>query len=151
MATVPRPETIRTRSTCAEERAARSAASGAPTRQRFSRHERVIFHEPGFRMQSGPSRSNKIASASSPPTTVERAVPSAAPGTPSPAPQTVKREPKRERVRVGLIRKKLNRMSSMQTSTLMRPGVSASPVARSMAVYIPMAMVKGRAADQMAK
>ena len=72
MATVPRLETIRTRSTCAEERAARSAASGAPTRQRFSRHERVIFHEPGFRMQSGPSRSNKIASASSPPTTVER-------------------------------------------------------------------------------
>lgn len=52
---------------------------------------------------------------------------------------------------MGLIRKKLNRTSSIQTSTLMRPGVSASPVARSMAVYIPMAMVKGRAADQMAK
>ena len=49
------------------------------------------------------------------------------------------------------MRKKLKKTSSRQTSTLMRPGVSASPVARSMAVYMPMPMVKGRAADQMAK
>ena len=42
-------------------------------------------------------------------------------------------------------------LSSKQTSTLIRLGVRASPVARSMAVYIPMAIVKGRAADQMAK
>jgi hypothetical protein len=49
------------------------------------------------------------------------------------------------------MRKKLNTTSSPQTRTLMRPGVRASPVARSMAAYMPMAMVKGRAADQMAK
>ena len=151
MATVPSPDTMRTSTTCAEERAARSAASGAPTRQRLSRQARVIFQEPGFRMQRGPSRSSRMASASSPPITLERAVPSAAPGTPSPAPQTVTRVPKRVSVRVGLMRKKLNTTSSPQTRTLMRPGVRASPVARSMAAYMPMAMVKGRAADQMAK
>ena len=33
----------------------------------------------------------------------------------------------------------------------MRLGVRASPVARSMAEYIPMAMLNGRAADQMPK
>lgn len=49
------------------------------------------------------------------------------------------------------MRKKLNTTSSAQTSKLIRLGVRASPVARSMALYIPMAMVKGRAADQMAK
>ena len=102
-------------------------------------------------MQRGPSRSSRMASASSPPITLERAVPSAAPETPSPAPQTVTRVPKRGSVRVGLMRKKLNTTSSPQTRTLMRPGVRASPVARSMAAYMPMAMVKGRAADQMAK
>ena len=85
--------------------------------------------------------------ASRPPTTVARAVPRAAPGTPSPAPQTVMPHS----VRVGLMRKKLNTTSSTQTSTLMRPGVRASPLARSMEVYMPIAMVKGRAADQMAK
>ena len=41
MATVPSPDTMRTSTTCAEERAARSAASGAPTRQRLSRQARV--------------------------------------------------------------------------------------------------------------
>ena len=106
---------------------------------------------PGFRMQSGPSRSSRTPSASRPPTTVERAVPSAAPGTERPAPQTVTLWPNSTSCRVGLMRKKLNTTSSAQTSTLMRPGVRASPVARSMALYIPIAMVKGRAADQMAK
>jgi len=59
MATVPRPETIRTSSTCADERAARSAASGVPTRQRLRRQAEVMRQLPGFRMQSGPSRSSR--------------------------------------------------------------------------------------------
>ena len=151
MATVPRPETIRTSSTCADERAARSAASGVPTRQRLRRQAEVMRQLPGFRMQSGPSRSSRTPSASRPPMVVESAVPSAAPGTSRPAPQTVTLWPKSCICRVGLMRKKLNTTSSTQTSTLIRLGVRASPVARSMAVYIPMAIVKGRAADQMAK
>ena len=74
-----------------------------------------------------------------------------APGTSRPAPQTVTLWPKSCICRVGLMRKKLNTTSSTQTSTLIRLGVRASPVARSMAAYIPIAIVKGRAADQMAK
>lgn len=88
-----------------------------------------------------------MAKASRPPTTVARAVPRAAPGTPSPAPQTVMPHS----VRVGLMRKKLKMASSTQTNTLMRLAVRALPAARRMERYKPMAMVKGRAVDQMAK
>ena len=49
------------------------------------------------------------------------------------------------------MRKKLKMASSTQTSTLMRLAVRALPAARRMEVYMPMAMVKGSAADQMAK
>lgn len=75
----------------------------------------------GFRMQRGLSRSSRMAKASRPPTTVARAVPRAAPGTPSPgtpdgdAPQRP----------VGLMRKKLKMASSTQTNTLMRLGGQA--------------------------
>ena len=78
-------------------------------------------------------------------------MPSAAPGTERPAPQTVTLWSNSTSCRVGLMRKKLKTTSSTQTSKLIRLGVRASPVARSMALYIPIAMVKGRAADQMAK
>lgn len=61
------------------------------------------------------------------------AVPSAAPGTPQPRPQTVRFWPNTVISRVGLMRKKLKMMSSTQVKMLMRPGVSASPVERSMA------------------
>ena len=54
-------------------------------------------------------------------------------------------------VRVGLMRKKLKMASSTQTNTLMRLAVRALPAARRMERYMPMAMVKGSAADQMAK
>ena len=50
-----------------------------------------------------------------------RAVPRAAPGTPSPAPQMVMPHS----VRVGLMRKKLKMASSTQTNTLMRLAVRA--------------------------
>ena len=69
-----------------------------------------------------------MAKASRPPTTVARAVPRAAPGTPSPAPQTVMPHS----VRVGLMRKKLKITSRTQVNTLIRPGVRASPQERSM-------------------
>jgi len=138
---------MRTTTTCAREMAARSPARGTPTHSRFRRQERVIFQGAGFRMQRGPARSSRMAKASRPPTTVARAVPRAAPGTPSPAPQTVMPRS----VRVGLMRKKLKMASSTQTSTLMRLAVRALPAARRMEVYMPMAMVKGSAADQMAK
>ena len=61
-------------------------------------------------MQRGPARSSRMAKASRPPTMVARAVPRAAPGTPSPAPQTVMPHS----VRVGLMRKKLKMASSTQ-------------------------------------
>ena len=102
-------------------------------------------------MASGLSRSRSTASAASPLIMVARAVPSAAPGTPQPKPNIVTVWPNSSISRVGLMRKKLKKMSSTQTSTLMRLGVRASPVARSMAEYIPMAMLNGRAADQMPK
>lgn len=49
------------------------------------------------------------------------------------------------------MRKKLKMASSTQTNTLMRLAVRALPAARRMERYKPMAMVKGSAADQMAK
>ena len=88
--------------------------------------------EPGLRMHSGPSRSSRMARVSTPLTMVARAVPSAAPGTPRPAPQTVTPWPNSSICRVGLMRKKLKITSSTQVSTLMRPGVRASPAERSM-------------------
>ena len=133
MAVVPSPDTMRTSSTCAEDKAARSAASGAPTFHTLCRQARVMCQEPGLRMHSGPSRSSRTPSASVPPTALARAVPSAAPGTPQPRPQTVRFWPNTVISRVGLMRKKLKMMSSAQVKMLMRPGVSASPVERSMA------------------
>ena len=92
----------------------------------------MIFQEPGLRMHKGPSRSSKKPRAHKPPMAVARAVPKAAPGTPHPAPHTVKERPATTMVRVGLIKKKLKTMSSRQVATLIRPGVRASPVERSM-------------------
>ena len=83
-------------------------------------------------MQSTPSRNSSRDSASTPPTALASAVPSAAPGTPQPRPHTDTSCPKSTSVRLGLMRKKLKIMSSTQVSTLMRPGVRASPVERSM-------------------
>ena len=132
MAVVPRPDTMRMSSTCAEERAARSAASGVPTFQRFCRQALVICQEPGLRMHSGPSRSSSSASVSVPLMAVAKAVPSAAPGTPQPRPHTVMVRPSTVICRVGLMRKKLKITSSTQVNTLIRPGVRASPQERSM-------------------
>ena len=55
------------------------------------------------------------------------------PFTPQPRPQTVRFWPNTVISRVGLMRKKLKMMSSTQANTLIRPGVRASPVERSMA------------------
>ena len=139
-------ETMRTRSTCAEERAARSAASGAPTRQRLRRQARgdaASCRGCGWHSGLVPQQQDAPAPAR-PPMMVERAVPSAAPGTSEAGtPDIVTLWPNSTICRVGLMRKKLKTTSSTQTSTLMRLGVRASPVARSMAAYIPMAMREG--------
>ena len=104
MAVVPSPDTMRTSSTCADDSAARSAASGAPTFHRFCRQAFVMRQEPGRRMHSTPSRNSSSARASRPPTTLDSAVPSAAPGTPQPKPNTVMLCPASRMVRVGLMR-----------------------------------------------
>ena len=81
-------------------------------------------------MHSGPSRNSRMARVSTPLIAVARAVPSAAPGTPQPRPQTVIVRPNTTISRVGLMRQKLKITSSTQVSTLIRPGVRASPEER---------------------
>ena len=49
------------------------------------------------------------------------------------------------------MRQKLKITSSTQVSTLIRPGVRASPEERSMEEQVPIIIKKGREADQMAK
>ena len=51
---------MRTSSTCADDSAARSAASGAPTFHRFCRQAFVMRQEPGRRMHSTPSRNRDV-------------------------------------------------------------------------------------------
>ncbi len=139
--------TMRTTTTCAREMAARSPARGPPTHSRFRRQERVIFRGErasgcrGAFPQQQDGQSQQAAHHSG------QGGARAAPGTPSPAPQTVMPHS----VRVGLMRKKLKMASSTQTNTLMRLAVRALPAARRMEAYMPMAMVKGSAVDQMAK
>ena len=86
--------------------------------------------------------------ASRPPTTVARAVPRAAPGTPSPAPQTVMPQQcpggvDEEKVEDGI------QHADQHADEAGGQGVACWHGA--WRVYMPMAMVKGRAADQMAK